>query len=414
MKSKSATNQRSGYLAVIGSSLAIFWPGAFIFGFPGVMAPYWKDMFQVGQGALGNIMFFVLAAVGTTMFFVGRRQEKVGIRVMITIGAVLCGLDVLMLAFVTNIFMIYVWAFVMGAASCFIYVPGLTTVQRWFPARRGLVTGIVNMMFALSAAILSPIFGYLLTGMGYVPMIVAMAITASAMGIAGAQWTDLPPRKERADPSDTASSIHDVLAGERALTVGQSVRTRSFWFLWVTWALQGAACISMVTLSTSYGLFRGFELESAVIILTAFNLASGVSRLVGGVLSDIMGRNSVMSLTFFAAAAAFYTLPHTSSLIPLAGLAIVIGFAFGTLFAVSAPLAVDCFGIVHFGAVFGMVFTAYGFVAGPIGPSLTGYLLDFTGGNYHAVFSYLGTCSLVSGVLIRYVRPPILTRPRRR
>jgi OFA family oxalate/formate antiporter-like MFS transporter len=38
MKSKERDNK--GILAVIGSSMAIFWPGAFIFGFPGVMAPY--------------------------------------------------------------------------------------------------------------------------------------------------------------------------------------------------------------------------------------------------------------------------------------------------------------------------------------------------------------------------------------
>ncbi len=48
--------------------------------------------------------------------------------------------------------------------------------------------------------------------------------------------------------------------------------------------------------------------------------------------------------------------------------AAVVGFAFGTLFAVSAPLTTDCFGITHFGAISGLVFTVYGFVAGPLGP----------------------------------------------
>ena len=57
-------NRRRGLYALIGSSVAIFWPGAFIFGFPGVMAPYWSQSFGVGRGAIGAIMFFVLAAVG--------------------------------------------------------------------------------------------------------------------------------------------------------------------------------------------------------------------------------------------------------------------------------------------------------------------------------------------------------------
>ena len=44
----------------------------------------------------------------------------------------------------------------------------------------------------------------------------------------------------------------------------------------------------------------------------------------------------------------------------------MVGFSFGTLFSVSAPLVADCFGLT---------FVAYGFVAGPLGPTLSGYLL---------------------------------------
>ncbi|NIO12163.1 MAG: MFS transporter, partial [Deltaproteobacteria bacterium] len=88
-----------------------------------------------------------------------------------------------------------------------------------------------------------------------------------------------------------------------------------------------------------------------------------------------------------------------------AALAAIIGLAFGTLFAVSAPLAADCFGLEHFGAILGLVFTAYGFLSGALGPSLSGYLLDITEGNFTIVFTYLGVFCMLSGVLIRFVHP---------
>ena len=147
-------------------------------------------------------------------------------------------------------------------------------------------------------------------------------------------------------------------------------------------------------------------MESAVVILTAFNLTNGASRILMGFLSDVVGRNLAMSLTFWAAGAAYFVLPHCGSLAFCALLAAVIGFSFGTLFAVSAPLATDCFGLKHFGAIFGLVFTAYGFVAGVLGPSLSGYLLDITRGDFFVVFTYLGIFCLLSGVLIRFVTPP--------
>jgi|GEM_PF-2782896 OFA family oxalate/formate antiporter-like MFS transporter len=70
-------------------------------------------------------------------------------------------------------------------------------------------------------------------------------------------------------------------------------------------------------------------------------------------------------------------------------LATFIGFAFGMMTAVSAPLASDCFGLKHFEAIFGLVFTAYGFIAGLIGPLLSGYILDFTN-DFKPVLLYLG------------------------
>jgi MFS transporter, OFA family, oxalate/formate antiporter len=106
-----------------------------------------------------------------------------------------------------------------------------------------------------------------------------------------------------------------------------------------------------------------------------------------------------------AAGLSYLLLPHVGELSVMIALAAIIGFAFGALFGVSAPLAMDCFGIKHFGAIFGLTFTAYGFVAGPIGPSLSGYLLDATNGDFFVVFTYLGVFCLISSVLIRFVAP---------
>ena len=147
-------------------------------------------------------------------------------------------------------------------------------------------------------------------------------------------------------------------------------------------------------------------MESAVIILTAFNITNGLGRIVMGYLSDKVARNLAMSLTFLAAGFAYLLLPHFRGLTVLAILAAVVGFGFGTLFSISAPLAADCFGLKHFGAILGLIFTAYGFVAGILGPSLSGYLLDMTAGNFVIVFSYLGLFCMLSGIFIRFVVPP--------
>lgn len=407
-------------LAVLGSSVAIFWPGALTFGFPGVMAPVWQEMFHAGRGATGITIFFMLAAVGIFMFLVGRWQERYGIRKMIALGVILTSVASVVVAYASSISVVYSWAFLNGLASSFVYIPALTLVQRWYPEKKGLVSGIVSMVFGLSAAIMSPLFEKMLVSLGYVSMNISIAVLTLTIGLAGAHFATAPQAGEKLSSfyssvsSQSSEKQPFSLAGreklaEDALTVKECLHTRSFWFLWITWTLAGAAGVSMTILSTSYGLFRGFPLESAIFILTAFNLTNGTSRLISGYFSDRIGRNRIMSMAFMAAGLAYFLLPWTGSLSVCAFLAAVVGFSFGTLFAVSAPLVADCFGLEHFGAIFGLTFAAYGFIAGPIGPTLSGYMLDATGDNFLLVFLYLGVFCILSGFCVRVVVRPTRT-----
>jgi OFA family oxalate/formate antiporter-like MFS transporter len=183
------------------------------------------------------------------------------------------------------------------------------------------------------------------------------------------------------------------------------LKTREFWCLWLTWVLAGAAGASMLVLATGFGLARGLNLTQAVVLLTGFNLTNGIGRLLSGFFSDRLGSRRTMAVSFTCAAVAYLSMPHMEGIWLWATLAAVIGYAFGTLFAVTAPLAGDCFGMAHFGAIFGLIFTAYGFLSGPLGPWLSGYILDYTQNNYTLVFSYLGFMYLASAGLILLVQP---------
>lgn len=376
------------------------------------MAPLWQEMFHVGRAATGLTIFFMLAAVGAFMFLVGRWQERWGLRRMIALGVIFTALASLVVSQAGSIYTVYVWAFLNGTASCFVYVPALTLVQWYYPHKRGLVAGTVSMVFGLAAAIMSPLFGKMLSAFGYEAMNLAVALLTLSIGLLGAYFARAPEAWENAASARRAGGIStpkqtaEIFHSARSLTVKESLHTKSFWLLWITWTLAGAAGVSMTLLATGYGLFLGFPLPSAILILTAFNLSNGISRLLSGILSDRIGRNQVMSLAFLAAGVAYFILPWARELAVCAILAAVVGFSFGTLFSVSAPLVTDCFGLEHFGAIFGLTFAAYGFVAGPLGPTLSGYLLDVTGDNFFLVFMYLGIFCLLAGWCIRQVVPP--------
>jgi OFA family oxalate/formate antiporter-like MFS transporter len=384
-------------LILISCACAIFWPGAFIFGFPGVMRQHWQQAFNVGGSAVGETVFFILTGATCFMYLSGRWQEKYGPAKLAAVGAVLCGSSVIWLGRAENMNAVYLWAFLAGASSAFIYVPALTVVQRWYPERRGLASGIFNMAFGLAAGVMSPVSTALLSNWGYKTINLVLGCVALIVGLTASIFIRFP--------EVGLSTAADTALEPTSRSVVDALKTREFWCLWLTWALAGGAGSSMLVLATGFGLARGLSLNQAVVLLTGFNLTNGSGRLVSGFFSDRLGRSRTMAVSFTCAAAAYLIMPHVAGIWLWAALAAVIGFAFGTLFAVSAPLAGDCFGMTHFGAIFGLIFTAYGFMSGPLGPWLSGYILDATQGNYTLVFSYLGFMYLASGGLILLVQP---------
>jgi MFS transporter, OFA family, oxalate/formate antiporter len=387
-----------GARPMAAACVAVACPGAVIFSYPGVLGAYWRVEYGVSRAAVGATLFFLLAAVGSCYFPVGRWLERSDPRRLVLAGQVLCATSLAVAAFSPTMRGIYLWAFLVGASSSLVHLPALAVAQVWYPERRGLATGAVNFCFAVSAAALSPVFGWLLARFGYVHMNLALAALLLVVGGAASRSVVLPEAGSAPARAGGAPS--------RSLTATQALRTRSFWFLWATWAAGGAAGISLITFSFALGAHKRFTPEGTVALLTTFNLSSGVSRLAMGYLSDRSGRRVTLALAFALAGAAYLGLSVADGVLATATLAAVIGLAFGTLFTVSAPLVVECFGAAHFAAVLGLVFTAYGYLSGVLGPWWTGVLVDRAAGDPTAACFYLAALCALTSVFVLGVKPP--------
>lgn len=408
---------KKGWLAVLGCSLGIFWSGPLVFAFPGLLGPDWCVMFSVGPAETGRIITFVLFSLGIFSFLSGKWHLRLGTRGAFLAGTLLMLASLVLLRFAQNIWMVYLWAFLNGTAATFFYGPGLATVQLWFPQRRGFVTGLLNLVFGLSAAVMAPALYWMLHNLGYLNMLYVVMGMVAAVNAASILLSETPERSclSEAERVEHAELLAQLAARQAALsnrphahvnfpefTPKQAMRTRYFWYLWLCLVFMGAAGISMVGLSVSYSESVGL---AGVAVLTAFNLTNGLSRIVAGVLSDVIGGALTGALSFVLAAVGYFSLIGSESLFAVALFASFVGFAFGAMFAVMAPLVAELFGLKYFAAVFGLTFTAYGFVGGILGPALAGQVLDWSGGDYTPVFIYLGVFSLLAAPAILAASP---------
>lgn len=376
---------------MIACGLMIFLSGSIAFGFPGVMTSYWQDQFLVGNAETGLIITFMLLALAVSMFFSGRIHAARGLRTCMALGTMLYLLAFMLLIGADSIYIVYVWGFIANLGCSFLYGPSLTAGQQMYPEKKGLISGILNLCFGISGAVMSLIFQKVLDVKGAKILYCLVILLFLAAGLLSI-WLVGPEQKNQVTGSRES-------AGD--LSVAEALKTKQFWQIWFLWIFMGAAGISMVSLSKTYALVLG---ASGIALLTSFNLANGISRIFAGILSDRLGSAITGGAAFALAAAGYLILPHVES-IPLACLcSITVGIGFGTLFTITGPLASGLFGIKNFGMIFGLIFTAYGLVAGIAGPALAGFILEKTGGNYGIVFTYLGVFALIGTILITRIK----------
>ncbi len=403
---------RKGWLAVIACALATFNSGALFFGYPGLMTPYWRELLGVDAGATGLIMTFACLGVGCLTLLSGSLHPKIGTRLSFLLGTIILFVCMIVANLISNIVLVYIWAFLNGAGTGFIYGPSLTTVQHWFPHRRGLATGIVNLLFGTSAAIMSPVYELLFNALGYQRMnyvVLAMIVVINLLALLFAELPDRITlkeaeqrgREEIMEKLRQQSSAKGPTLAAKDYTVKEALCSKSFWAIWFAWVFVGAAGISMVSLG---GNFATSIAVSSVVVITAFNLTNGIGRIVAGTLSDFIGRNATGCVAFLMGALGYFLLTFCRNLILVAVLAAFVGFAFGTLFAISAPLVSDLFGLKHYSTIFSLVFVAYGFISGIVGPALAGQLLKATGENYAVVFALLGVFCVCGALCILQAR----------
>ena len=378
---------------IVGCSLLVFWAGVLGFGYPGIMNSYWKEKYNVGNGETGLVMTFMLIAVAIAMFISGRIYAKMGLYFCIVAGTVFYALAFLFIFIAKNIILIYIWGFLVNFGFSFLYGPSLTTIQTAFPNKRGMVSGFLNFVLGISAAIMSPILNSLLNMKGYTFTNVLVFILIMASNVV-AYFLLLFSNKNQVKKTSAIDTSKD-------LTVKEALKTKEFWALWLLWAFMGAAVISMVSLSKTYSVAIG---ETGVVILTIFNLANGICRLFIGWFTDRIGGRLTGAVSFLLTTVGYLVMPHTTNVPLVCICASGVGIGLGALFTVSGPLTSLIFGFKEFGMIFGLLYTGYGIIGGVVGPFVSGLILEKTNDNYIVVFTYLGIMAFIGFLCILIVK----------
>jgi len=390
-----------------------------------------------------QIIFSVgLATFAGVMILSGQWQAKVGPTrvarlggIVLGAGYILGGLASTSLTGQAAFYAILVTIGVVGGAGIGLaYVVPIACGVKWFPDKKGMITGLAVAGFGFGALIWIYLgqglpswthvqWAGLIKPLGVGKVFLLFGGAFLVLVLLGSIWMKNPPdgwRPAGWQPPTTGTAAATSGAGIQ-FDWYQMLRTPQFymlWFMFIFGALAGLMVIGIIKLFGIDALkANGMSPEQAS--LTAgtamalfYALANGFGRIIWGMVSDRIGRRAALALMMGIQGVVmllFFHMGGTPALLYLG--AALVGFNFGGNFALFPAATADFFGNKNVGKNYGWVFSAYG-VGGIVGPIMAGMFGDTVGTKgvaaWHPAFIIAGIACLVAmvlGLLLRAPRP---------
>jgi len=352
------------------------------------------------------IFEIAILTLGFASFAGGLWMKKSGPRpVGITAG--LCyGLGTILAGQCTgNLMLFYLTYGVLGGIGLGLgYIIPVATLIKWFPDKRGMITGIAVGGFGAGALITAPIAARLIKAVG-IPETFGILGIGYLIAVLGAALFMKNPPSGYNPPGWTPAPAQQSQRAAKDYTLKEALCTWQWYALWSILFLNTSAGISII--SQASPMAQEISHVTAAVaagLVGIISIANGSGRFLWAWLSDFIGRRQVFLIMFLLQAVIFFLLSHAENLTMLTALAFVVLLCYGGGFGTMPAFAADFFGPLDIGSIYGLMLTAWGF-AGVVGPAVIAYLREHTG-HYNQALHVIAITMLISAVLPFFVKPP--------
>src|SRR3954465_13452233 len=258
------------------------------------------------------------------------------------------------------------------------YIVPVATLVKWFPDRRGMITGIAVAGFGAGALITAPIASRLIVNVGVMKTFAILGVAYFIAVTIPAFWMKDPPANYR--PSGWApSAAQQRQRSTKTYTLSEAMRTWQWYGLWALLFLNTSAGISIISQAAPMAQeITGVSAAVAAGLVGIISIANGAGRFLWAWFSDLIGRRWVFLAMFLIQAAVFRAMPHATAFSTFTTLAFIILLCYGGGFGTMPAFTADYFGTENVGSIYGLILTAWGF-AGVLGPTLIASIRQRTG-----------------------------------
>ena len=343
-------------------------------------------------------------------FIGGILSRKIGIRLTLILGGIIgCAGFFLTSRLSGNVAMLYVsYGGLAGLGIGFAYTTTISTVNAWFPDKKGFCSGALMMGFGTSALVIGNAANALINSpsVGWRTTFLILGIALGVVLLAAGLILKLPAPDlklpQPAQKAGTASEDFEV----RDFIPTQMIRRFTFWRAFVCIVFLAAVGNTVISFARDLSLSVGAEAGLATTLVGVLSVCNGLGRIATGAIFDKLGRRKTMLLANIVSivAAGVTLLSVFTSSVPLCVVGLcVTGFSYGSCPTISSAFTSAFYGSKNFSVNFSIM--NFNLMGASLMATLSSMLLTSSGG-YVAPFVLLLALSVVALVLNLSIKRP--------
>ena len=410
------------FIAIMGTLMQLCLGTVYAWSFfqnPVMAANNWSNS-QAAWGFSFAIFFLGIAAA-----WGGINLSKHGPKKLAMTGGALYGISYLISAYafsIHNIPLFYIGYGLIGGIGLGLgYITPVATVAKWFPDKKGFITGMVVMGFGFGALLMSKVIAPLfisLTNNNIVYVFSFIGILIFAITLPSGFFLVNPPRNYLIAGYDSPESIANEPDSKNSITALQSIFSTKYLLMWIVFffninsgimfiSFQSPLLQDLLKKSIDPALYSDPKITVALAAsgatLIAFSsLCNGLGRFLWGTISDKIGRIQVFRLIMGTQFFVFIVLMFINNPIIFSILVCYILLCYGGGFGSIPSFVLDVFGAKLMPVVYGVILTAWGF-AGITGPQIVAYFKDHHPAQAAKFTFILGAGLLFIGFIITFI-----------
>ena len=349
-------------------------------------------------------MIFVGSYVG------GRLQDARGPRVVAMTGGIIYAVGVILASFAQSPDAFWLLVLGYGVIGGFglgmVYIVPIAMLQKWFPDKPGLITGLAVAGFGFGAVVTAPVGqalidnspsvptkAFLWLGIGY--LVILLICTSVFRNPAVRADSGAGTKVAAAGPATTT----------RDFTPSEALHTKQWYLLTAILTMSVTAGISLIAVAAGTASdVAGYSATSAAALVGVLGLFNGAGRILWGWLSDMLGKMPAFLGILGIQGVCLLLIPHAANPAMFAVLAALVYTCYGGGFGTMPSTAGTFFGVKNVGAIYGLMLIGWS-IGGVVGPLLIASLIG-SDKAYNLGFTVIGIITLVALVLPLVTKKP--------